>query len=257
MLSCIYSGHVQHRRSRPFIHKFRYRLFMLYLDLEELPSILEGGFGLYRSFFSPASFLREDHLGNPHTPLPEAVRDLVKEKTGMVLNGPVRMLTLLRNFGYYFSPLNLYYCFNGDKTSINCIIAEVTNTPWVEKHWYVLWQGNRTGHSQGLQFRHPKDFHVSPFMDMNAEYEWQLSDPGPRLSVSITNYFDGRRLFDVGLVLKRRELSRQAMIRSLMQHPWMTARVTHAIYWQALRLWLKKCPFYPHPKKINLEAGRP
>jgi len=248
MLSCIYEGQVQHRRLSPVEHQFRYGLFMLYLDLGEMPLVLRGSFGLHDTRFSPASFCRKDHLGDPAVLLAEAVVDLVKKQTGFRPAGPVRLLTLLRNFGYYFSPLNLFFCFDPDGRSVAAIVAEVTNTPWLQKHCYVLWEGNRFGPPQQLRFRHPKDFHVSPFMDMDAEYEWHISAPGPGLSVFLANQREGRKFFDVTMVLRRRELSRAALIRSLVRHPWMTARVSQAIYWQALRLWSKKCPFYTHPQ---------
>jgi len=252
MLSCIYEGQVRHRRLSPVTHQFSYRLFMLYLDLDEAPSVLQSGLGLGEGRFLPASFRREDHLGERAMPLPDALRRLVKARTNQDLPGPVRLLTLLRSFGYYFSPLNLYYCFDGDGTTVTCIVAEVTNTPWLEKHWYVLWEGNRVGIPTQLRFRHAKGFHVSPFMDMNAWYEWHLSEPGPRLTVSLANCNDHGRYFDVSMVLNRRELSRGALTGTLLRYPWMTGRVSQAIYWQALRLWLKKCPLYPHPGR----AGR-
>ena len=248
MLSGIYEGHVRHRRLSPAEHRFQYGLYLLYLDLDELPSLLKGGFGLSQARFSPASFCRQDHLGDPVIPLADSVRDLVKERTGWIPTGPIRLLTLLRCFGYYFNPLSLYYCFDAAGQSVGAVVAEVTNTPWLERHWYVLWEGNRVGRPSQLRFRHPKDFHVSPFMDMDADYEWHLSRPGPRLSVCIDSRRAGQRIFDVTMLLKRRELSRGSMAFVLMRHPWMTLRVTQAIYGQAVRLWWKKCPFYPHPK---------
>jgi DUF1365 family protein len=256
MLSCIYEGRVEHRRLSPAEHRFRYKLYMFYLDLDELPSVLQGGLGLHAARFSPASFCRKDHLGNTDVPLREAVFGLVKTETGLAPAGPVRLLTLLRNFGYYFSPLNLYYCFDRDGHTVAAVVAEVTNTPWLEKHWYVLWEGNRFGTADKLWFRHPKSFHVSPFMDMDAEYEWRMKAPGPRLAVYIANLREGRRFFDVSMALTRRELSRGTVARALMRHPWMTGRVSQAIYWQALRLWLKKSPFYSHPKYCSSAEAR-
>ena len=248
MFSCIYEGHVRHRRLSPVKHRFRYGLYLLYLDLEELPSLLKGGLGLSQARFSPASFCRQDHLGNPATPLAESVRGLVKERTGWEPTGPIRLLTLLRCFGYYFNPLSLYYCFEPAGQILEAVVAEVTNTPWLERHWYVLWDGNRIGQPHQLRFRHRKGFHVSPFMDMSADYEWNLSRPGPRLSAFIVVSRAGRRFFDVGMTFRRRELSRGSMAYTLLRHPCMTLRVSQAIYWQAARLRWKKCPFFHHPK---------
>lgn len=258
MLSCIYEGQVRHRRLTPTEHRFRYGLYLLYLDLEELPSVLTGGVGLSRAQFSPASFCRRDHLGDPATRLTEPVRGLVRERTGRTPAGPIRLLTLPRCFGYYFNPLSLYYCFDAAGRTVEAIVAEVTNTPWLERHWYVLWEGNRVGRPNSLRFRHRKGFHVSPFMGMDAIYDWRLTGPGRRLSVCIDSSRAGKRFFDVTMVLRRRELSRRSLVRTLLRHPWMTFRVSQAIYWQAARLWWKKCPFFAHPQCSTApEAEKP
>ncbi|MBN2241864.1 MAG: DUF1365 domain-containing protein [Acidobacteria bacterium] len=247
MLSSIYTGRVRHRRIKPAAHIFQYRLYMLYLDLDELPSILKSGIGLSHSRFSPASFRRGDHIGDPGVPLIASVREHIKTHTGQPCSGPVRLLTQVRSFGYYFSPLNLYYCFDTNGSDVACILAEVTNTPWLEKHWYVLWEKNRTGPPGRLHFRHPKNFHVSPFMRMDAEYEWDCSNPDSRLTVSIADSVDGERIFDVDMVLERKDLTRATLHSTLARYPAMSLRITQAIYWQALHLWRKGCLFYGHP----------
>lgn len=256
MHSCLYQGYVQHRRVSPAEHVFRYGLYLAYLDLDELPSLLAGGYGLTRARFAPASFCRGDHLGDPQTALPDAVRDLVESRTGRRPAGPIRLLTLLRNWGYYFCPLGLYYCFDPHGETVNAVVAEVSNTPWREQHCYVLWDGNRIGDPPQLRFQHPKDFHVSPFMDMEMRYQWHLQAPGEQLSVGIASSRGDDPLFDVSLVLDRRELSSAGMLRMLTRHPWMAGRVIQAIYWQAFRLWRKKCPFYTHPKYRERSEAR-
>lgn len=247
MNSCIYHGYVRHRRHSPQQHGFRYGLYLAYLDLDELPSLLGGRCGLGRRAFSPASFRRTDHLGDPPKPLPDAVRDLVEQRTGWRPAGPIRLLTPLRNWGYYFSPLSLYYCFDLAGQAVEAVVAEVSNTPWHERHWYVLWQGNGFGDPLRLKFRHPKQFHVSPFMDMDLEYEWHLHFPGPQLRMAIATSRDQQRLFEAGMVLKRRSLTRWNMLRTLARFPWMSARVMQAIHWQAFCMWRKKFPFFVHP----------
>ncbi|REJ66485.1 MAG: DUF1365 domain-containing protein [Planctomycetota bacterium] len=253
MPGCLYEGVVRHRRTRPVDHRFDYRIFMAYLDLDELGAEKVSSGLPSRRKFAPASFLRGDHLGPAEVPLAEAVRDLVQERTGMRLHGPVRLLTQLRYFGIYFSPLNLFYCFDEGGTSIDAIVAEVSNTPWNERYYYVLWEGNRRDVDAGLAFVHPKEFHVSPFMSMQAEYRWQLSEPGDDLRVGLVSAIDGEEspFFSATMNLERRPLSRGQLTRMLVRYPLMTARITTAVYCQALRLWLKNCPFFPHPNKTQ------
>ncbi len=253
MHSCIYVGQVGHRRFTPTEHRFRYRLYMLYLDLGELPTLINQGV-LRQGRFAPLSFRPEDHLGSPERPLAEAVGDLVEERTGSRPAGPIRLLTGLRCFGCYFSPLNLYYCFDREGIAVETVVAEVSNTPWREKHCYVLSDVNRFGQSGELHFSHPKGFHVSPFMGMDMQYDWQLSQPDSRLTVQIANRNEGNGVFEASLVLERRQLSKLRLVRLLLRYPWMTARIMAAIYYQAFRLWRKKCPYYPHPERQDQPA---
>ena len=172
MLSCIYEGNVRHRRIHPMAHEFRYDLFMMYLDLDEAPKLLEGGFGLSRRWFSPASLCRTDHIGDPSIPLADAIRALVREHTLQPCDGPVRLLTNLRNWGYYFSPLNLYYCFERDGATVASIVAEVT-IPGC-RNTGMSWQGiaqNSKARSSAMQ-----RIFMFPFMGMNAEYNGASAD---------------------------------------------------------------------------------
>jgi hypothetical protein len=162
--------------------------------------------------------------------------------------GPIRLLTQLRYFGYYFSPLNLFYCYDEEGLRIEAVVAEVNNTPWNEQHCYVLWQGNRIAGERRLRFRHPKAFHVSPFMGMESQYDWRLSEPGEHVVVHIATSQQGQRQFDASMSLRRRPLARAELRSALIRYPWMTARIMTAIYYQAWRLWLKKVPFFPHPR---------
>jgi len=250
MHSCIYVGRIHHRRHVPLEHGFRYRLYMLYVDLDELPRVRRGWL-LPEARFAPVAFRRDDHMKGTQSSLSDAVRELVESRTGERPAGPIRLLTGPRCFGYYFSPLNLYYCFDPGGGSVRAVVAEVSNTPWREVHYYVLSDGNRTGESGELCFTHPKDFHVSPFMDMDLRYDWRLCQPGSRLAVEIDNFRQDELVFEARLELTRRELRRTRLLRMLLQHPWMTGRIIQGIYFQAFRLWRKKCPFYPHPEHLS------
>jgi DUF1365 family protein len=194
------------------------------------------------------SFLPTDHLHASTGPLEVSIRDLVERQTGARPAGAIRLLTQLRYFGYYFSPLNLYYCFDEAEQELQSIVAEVNNTPWREQHCYVLWEGNRRAPGAGLRFEHEKAFHVSPFMGMEFDYHWRLTEPGEKLGVAITNVESGGRYFDASMTLHRRPLDRRNLAVMMVRYPLMTLRIMSAIHIQALRLWWKKTPFHPHPK---------
>lgn len=249
MHSCIYEGIVSHRRRDPVDHQFKYRLYMVYLDLDELHDLTTSDGLIGTSRKSACSFVREDHLFNPDLQLASEVRSIVEEQTGQSPNGPIRLLTQLRYFGYYMSPLNLYYCFDANGETVEAIVAEVNNTPWKERHCYVLWTGNRQGPAEEMRFSHSKDFHVSPFMDMNMAYRWRLGHPENSLKVHLANMRDSEVVFEAGMSLKRRPLNRAALRRMTLRYPMMTVQICAAIYFQALKLWWKKCPFYSHPTK--------
>ncbi len=248
MESCIYEGRVSHARLGAIEHRFRYSFFMMYLDLDELPALVKRHWVLSHARFAPAAFRREDHLGDRKTPLADAIRDLVENETGRRPSGPIRLLTQLRYWGYYFSPLNLFYCFDREGGRVDAIVAEVSNTPWGERHCYVLCDQNRQG-AEGLRFRHPKTFHVSPFMGMEADYVWSLNLPAEHLKVSIESRRGDQTMFRAAMSLDRRQITGWQLTRTLLRYPVVTAKIIAAIYFEALRLWWKKCPYFPHPQK--------
>ena len=235
---------------------FEYRLFFMYLDLAELP----GVFNMHPlwSYQRPniAYFRRKDHFGDPTRPIDQAVRDLVTEKMGRPPSGPIRMLTHLRYFGYCFNPASFFYCYDATDSIVETIIVEIHNTPWGEVHCYVL---NRAQSEHPInnwqRYRFEKVFHVSPFIDMNIHYDWRFREPGASISVHMIDYEDTKKLFDASLKLKRREISPWALSDVLIKYPLMTAKVTTMIYWQALRLLLKKTPVFTHPRKRRLTEG--
>ena len=249
MKSCIYSGVVRHRRITPVPHAFKYPLYMMYLDLEELPSLFERRWLWSTSSPAPARFRREDYLGSPEVDLAEAVREEAERLTGRRPKGPIRVLTHLRLLGYVMNPVTFYYCFGPDGETVDTIVAEITNTPWNERHTYAVSAMGEEGGACDRPHRFGKSFHVSPFMEMEQEYEWRFSPPRARLLVHMTNRMRRERVFDATLVLLREEISGPALARVLARHPWMTARVAAAIYWQALRLWLKRTPYHEHPER--------
>jgi uncharacterized protein len=248
MHSALYTGLLRHRRFAPHGHEFSYRLFMVYVDLAELKEVFRGRWLWSAARPAVAWLRRRDYLGDPAVSLDTAVRDRVAAKTGVRPEGPIRMLTHLRYFGIGFNPVTFYYCFDREDRRVQSIVAEITNTPWNERHAYVL---PDLGPAAVLRYRLGKEFHVSPFMPMDLRYDWRFSQPGERLSVHMEDLHDERKIFDATLTLERREISGAALATALIAFPFMTARVVAAIYWQALRLWLKRIPFHSHPPRTH------
>lgn len=249
MQSAIYSGQVSHSRKEPLRHSFRYRVTMMYLDLGELDSVFAGRWLWSTTRRALARFRRENHFGDPRDSLDKSVRDLVEMRTGTRPEGPIRLLTNLAWFGYCFNPLSLYYCFDKDGSRVSTVVAEVSNTPWGERCCYVLGDSMNLGNEDSRRFRIAKEMHVSPFMDMNVEYDWLLTPPGEELVVRINNRAQSRQFFNATLILQRKEITGATLAGTLIRYPFNTARITLAIYWQALRLWFSGCPLYAHPEK--------
>jgi len=188
-MSCVYEGTIRHRRHEPVRHELAHPVAMAYGDLADEAA--------------------------------DAMRDLVAARTGTRPEGPVRLLTRPRGF----NPVSFAYCFSGER--VRAVVAEVTNTPWGERHAYVL---------DGLEGEIEKAFHVSPFMGMEHRYAWRISEPGERLSVHIA----AGATFDATLTLRRRAAGRRA------RRP---RPVLPAIYAHAVRLKLKGAPYHPHPAR--------
>ncbi len=268
--SAVYEGTIRHRRFEPVEHSFRYRFFLMYLDLGELPEVLDP-FPLFSARrAAPARFRRADFMGDPARPLDECAREIVAAATGTRPAGPVRLLTGLRYLGHSFNPVSLYYCFGEDGERVDAVVADVQNIPWGERHPYVLARGERRGTVLGEELE--KSFHVSPLMGMDQTYSFRASEPGETIAVHIesrprrretANEVDNRRLsrsrrddapktFDATLNLRRRELSRRTLAGLLARYPAMSLQVVAKIYAQSLRLKLKGAKYHPHP-----EGSRP
>lgn len=254
MHSAIYRGSLRHRRFAPRPHAFRYSLFLMYLDLAEIDTVFEKRWLWSTRRRALARFDRADHFGDPKVPLDLAVRELVEAKTGRRPQGPIRLLTHLRYFGHCFNPVCFFYCFDAAGERVETVVAEVTNTPWGERHCYVLGEAQGPPMDGYQRYRTAKSMHVSPFMPMNVDYTWGLSTPGEALNVHMALHRQ-TKIFDATLRLTRVPITAAALATVLIAFPLMTLKVTAAIHFEALRLWLKRIPVLTHPNKTARTAS--
>lgn len=242
-VSCIYEGRIRHRRLDPRC-EFSHRLALVYLDLDELPGLLDGRLVARRPGL--VRFRRRDYLGDPAVPLHRAVRDVVEAQTGVRPQGSIRLLTQLRSFGHCFNPVSFYYCFEPGAERLQALVAEVTNTPWGERHAYVI--GGRPCGSSALAGEFDKALHVSPFMGMDHRYQARTAAPAQTLSVHIASNRAGATVFDATLALHRRDLTPRSITRITARYPLATVRVLTLIYAHALGLKLAGAPVHRHPR---------
>jgi len=247
MNSAIYTGNIFHQRFHPVEHHFNYKIFMAYIDLDEIDSLMPQSFfwGINR----PAliSFFGKDYLSKGQLDLRSAVKKLVFERTGKDVQGPIRLLAHLRYFGYCFNPVSFYYCFDKVGEKVETIVAEVTNTPWQQRHSYVIQRKNRQNEGNFIEDHQSKKLHVSPFFEMDHQYRFIFSEPRDHLSVEIENFKDSKKIHEALLNLRKLEFNKFHLIKTVGQFPFITFRVVFAIHWQAVKLWLKGATFYPNP----------
>jgi uncharacterized protein len=230
--SAIYEGTIRHRRFAVRSHELRHRLALAYVDLDELPQLL-GGRLLRRGV---VRFRRSDYLPGPGS-LAAAARELSGS------DGPIRVLTNLRSFGHCFNPVSFFYCHD-NVGILDSVIAEVTNTPWGERHAYVL---RGAGNGRVLCGDFGKLLHVSPFMGMDHAYELRATAPGETLSVHVESRREGAVAFDATLRMRRRPFTARVLADVTARYPLATARTLGLIYAHAVVLKVKGVPVYSHP----------
>jgi DUF1365 family protein len=242
--SRIYQGWLTHRRLEPRRHEFRYRLWMAWLDLDELPTLFDGVPGFSARRPALARFRREDYLAPHSLPLKQAVRDELTRRLGDVPDGRICLLTQLRTLGMGFNPISLYYAFDAGG-QLRAVLGEVTNAPWGERSVYACRVDPRR-HNHRAEF--DKAMHVSPFMPMDMRYRWRFNTPDQALNLHMENWRGDQRQFDATLNLTGRPATRVVLLSTLARYPWMSFKTLAGIYYQALRLWLKRVPVHDHPR---------
>ena len=247
LASGIYTGVVRHRRFVPREHSFTYNVYMMYLDLTEIDDVLRQSPCWSSKPWRPARFVRKDYFGDPSVSLEEAVRAEVNRRLDLDLTGPIRLLTNARYFGYLINPISVYYCFD-EQEQLQAMMLEVTNTPWSERVTYVF-SCDPAKHTQRTKI--DKTMHVSPFHPMDHFYDWRSTVPGKKVAIHMQNKEQNSPancVFDATLSLRREPITTANLNAILWRYPWMTAKVAWGIYWQALKLFIKRVPVHDHPK---------
>ena len=261
--SAIYQGVVRHRRfdaknNNKLQREFSYSVFMVYLDLHELDDVFAQSPWWSQSRLNLAYFRRTDYFDRKNTPLYEAVATLVEQQLGAKPKGPIRMLTNLRYFGFIINPITCYYCFDATGEKVETIVAEVTNTPWGQRCHYVLpvdeQQKASLENTQTLAFS--KQMHVSPFQPPDLDYRWLSRSPDKKLDLHIDVNQHGNKVLDATMNLKHQAMTPASMRYFVWRYPWMTLKVFGAIYWQALKLLLRKSRFYSNETESDFTVSR-
>jgi DUF1365 family protein len=251
----LYTGTLRHRRFRPREHEFTYKLFMAWLDIDRIPELMAKSPWTSYNRFNWASFAERDHFGDPRLPLRERVAQDARAHGIPLPDGPIFLLTHLRYLGYCFNPISFYFCYDRSGR-LDTILAEVNSTFGESRNYWLSPKNQQPGRS-ALHYVCPKAMHVSPFMDMNLDYEFVLTKPGHKLVAYMNTIQRGEAselaspFFDATLALEHQPWTTRNLGLALLRHPCMTAQVIAAIHWQALRLFLKRVPVYTHPARMR------
>lgn len=246
MNSSLYFGEVRHQRRSPKKHAFSYQVFMVHLFLDEICQIFKKNPFWSVDRINLSAFIRKDYHNPKELDLSDAVRKTMSYQLGYSVKGPISIITHLRTFGYCFNPVTFYYCWDEEKNTPHALMAEITNTPWHERHAKCFQLDGKNMELSIHQFT--KEFHVSPFIGMGINYDWRFQGPGKKYKVDMILKQKDELFFTAHLNLIRKSFNSFNMYWALIRFPFLTFRITFGIYWQALLLKIKGCKFYQHPK---------
>ena len=252
MKSSLYFGEVRHHRRSPRKHDLRYNLFMAHLFLDELPKVFKGCWLWSVNNPNLSAFRREDYHNKEISSLEKAVRLTMSEQIGRPIDGPISILTHLRTFGYCFNPISFYYAWDEAKNRPHALMAEITNTPWGERYAKAFsWDDSDIKTNGRSKHEFNKEFHVSPFIGMDVSYDWRFSPPKETMKVDMILREKKKVFFTAHLDLHHKPITSGNLAWALVRFPFLSFGVTAGIYWNALLLRLKGCPFHSHPKHVT------
>ncbi|MGY9014527.1 MAG: DUF1365 domain-containing protein [Rhodospirillales bacterium] len=242
LASAIYEGAVVHERVRPRRHRLRYGVFMMLLDLDELP-LIDAKFRLFGlNRWAPLAFFDHDHGPINGEPLRPWIERQLEDADLKPDGGPIRLLCYPRIFGYVFNPISVYFCYRKDG-NLSAILYEVCNT-FKERHTYVIPVVKSV--RPVIQQSCAKSHYVSPFIGMDADYKFKIIPPGPGVNIVIRQEDKDGLLLAASFQGTHAPITTSTMARSLIKFPFLTLKVMAGIHWEALRLWLKGLPVFPH-----------
>ena len=245
MTSSIYNGTVIHKRFKPKIHFFKYKVFSLLIDLSEL-NFLDKNISFFSyNKFNLISFFDKDHGERNGTSLIEWVKKNLKENEINHENIKIKLLCYPRILGYVFNPLSVFYVYN-NKEELISILYEVKNT-FGEQHTYIF----KVENDNLLQHNCEKKFHVSPFIEMNCNYFFRILKPSEKISVIIDQYQSNEKILFASQDGKRADLTSAELMKSYLKHPLMTFKIISAIHFEAFKLWAKGIKFIKKKLKIK------
>lgn len=240
--SALYVGRVRHHRFRPRRHALSYRVFWLYLDLDEIDEEASRLRLFSHNRFNLYAFHDRDYGDRSGGALRPQIEAILRDAGLSCGGGPIRLLTMPRILGYAFNPISTYFCHRPDG-ELGAIVYEVHNT-FGETHTYVA-PAEPSARLQ--QQAAAKAFHVSPFMGLDMRYRFEVTPPEEQVAIVIEGHDAQGRLISASLSGRRAPLSDAGLLRLVASHPLLTLKVTAAIHWHALRLLAKRIPFFPHP----------
>ncbi len=245
MTSSLYNGTVIHKRFKPKVHFFKYRVFSLLLDLSELNQLDKNiNFFSYNSF-NLVSFFDKDHGERDGSSLFEWVKKSLIENNINSENIKIKLLCYPRIFGYVFNPLSVFFVYDHQENLIS-ILYEVKNT-FGEQHTYIF----KVENNNLLQHNCTKKFHVSPFIEMNCNYFFRILKPSEKISVIIEQYQLNEKILFASQDGRRVDFNSRELLKSYIKHPLMTFKVISAIHFEAFKLWVKGIRFIKKKFKIK------
>ncbi len=254
MMSALFAGHVYHKRFRPAVHVLNYRVFSLLLSLDEIDALQKRLWLFSRNRWNLVSFYDKDFGEQASEPLENYVLRKLREAGIHSVPEKILLSCYPRICGYTFNPLSLFYCLDGDGNAI-AVLHEVHNT-FGERHTYVLQVIDEEKEpGRWINQSSDKALFVSPFAHMNMHYQFKLNIPDKRQVVVIQASDELGQLITASYSASRHSLTASSLLKHFFSVPLLSFKVVLGIHWEALRLWLKKVPWFPHQSKQSFSGN--